>query len=99
MARRSPHGGDCADRQPWALQIACDWQGAAAGWEAINCPYERALALAECQNESAVRTALQIFERLGAAPMAGITRRKLRKRGVRNIPRAATSVPSKILTS
>ena len=73
--------------QPWALQIACDWQGAAAGWEAINCPYERALALAECQNESAVRTALQIFERLGAAPMAGITRRKLRKRGVRNIPR------------
>jgi predicted ATPase/DNA-binding CsgD family transcriptional regulator len=75
--------------QPWALQIAGDWQGAAAGWEAINCPYERALALAECQNESAVRTALQIFEALGAAPMAGITRRKLRERGVRNIPRGS----------
>jgi predicted ATPase/DNA-binding CsgD family transcriptional regulator len=75
--------------QPWALQIAGDWQGAAAAWEAIKCPYERALALAECKSESAVRTALQIFEGLGAAPMAGITRRKLRERGVRNVPRGS----------
>jgi predicted ATPase/DNA-binding CsgD family transcriptional regulator len=75
--------------RPWALQIAGDWQGAAASWEAINCPYERALALAECESESAVRTALQIFESLGAAPMAGVTRRKLRERGVRNIPRGS----------
>jgi DNA-binding CsgD family transcriptional regulator/tetratricopeptide (TPR) repeat protein len=75
--------------EPWALQIAGDWQGAAEAWEAINCPYERALALAECKNESAVRTALQIFEGLGAAPMAGITRRKLREQGVRNIPRGS----------
>jgi predicted ATPase/DNA-binding CsgD family transcriptional regulator len=75
--------------QPWALQIAGDWQGAAAAWEALNCPYERALALAECKNEGAVRTALQIFEGLGASPMAGFTRRKLRERGVRNIPRGS----------
>jgi DNA-binding CsgD family transcriptional regulator len=73
--------------EPWALQIAGDWPAAAAAWEALNCPYERALALAECRNESAVRAALQIFEELGAAPMAGITRRKMRERGVRNIPR------------
>jgi DNA-binding CsgD family transcriptional regulator/tetratricopeptide (TPR) repeat protein len=73
--------------RPWALQIAGDWQGAAAAWEAIHCPYEQALALSECENESAVRTSLRIFEDLGAAPMAGITRRKLRERGVRNIPR------------
>jgi DNA-binding CsgD family transcriptional regulator len=75
--------------KPWALQIAGDWQGAAAAWEAINCPYERAVALTECKNESAVRTALQIFEDLGAAPMAAITRRKLRESGVRNIPRGS----------
>ncbi|HTB87689.1 MAG TPA: AAA family ATPase [Steroidobacteraceae bacterium] len=73
--------------RPWALQIAGEWQGAAAAWEAIGCPYERALALAECKSDGAVRTALQIFEGLGAAPMAAITRRKLRERGVRNIPR------------
>jgi DNA-binding NarL/FixJ family response regulator len=36
-----------------------------------------------------VRMALQIFENLGAAPMAAITRRKLRERGVRNIPRGS----------
>jgi DNA-binding CsgD family transcriptional regulator len=74
---------------PWALQIAGDWQAAAAAWEAINCPYEQALALAECKIESAVRKALQIFDDLGAAPMAGITRRALRERGVRNIPRGS----------
>ena len=83
--------GDGTDRAAnWALaNCRCDWLGAAAGWEAINCPYERALALAECKNEAEVRTALQIFEGLGAAPMAGITRRKLRERGVRNIPRGS----------
>jgi len=75
--------------RPWALQIAGDWPGAAAEWQAINCPYEQALALAECKNESAVRSALQIFEGLGATPMAGITRRKLRESGVRNIPRGS----------
>jgi DNA-binding CsgD family transcriptional regulator/tetratricopeptide (TPR) repeat protein len=75
--------------RPWALQIAGDWQDAAAAWEAINCPYERALALSECGSEGAVRAALQIFEDLGAAPMAGITRRKLREQGVRNIPRGS----------
>ncbi len=79
--------GDIA--RPWALQIAGDWDGAAAGWEAINCPYERALALGECKDERALRAALQIFEDLGAAPMAGITRRRLRERGVRNIPRGS----------
>ena len=75
--------------RPWALQIAGDWQAAAAAWEAINCPYERALALADSKDENAVRSALQIFESLGAAPMAGITRRTLRERGVRNIPRGS----------
>ena len=75
--------------RPWALQITGDWPAAAAAWEAINCPYEQALALAECKNESAVRSALEIFEGLGAGPMAGITRRKLRESGVRNIPRGS----------
>jgi DNA-binding CsgD family transcriptional regulator len=84
--------GQCAQTperiaRPWALQIAGDWDGAAGAWESIKCPYERALALSECSNESSVRSALQIFESLGAIPMAGITRRLLRERGVRNIPR------------
>jgi DNA-binding CsgD family transcriptional regulator len=41
------------------------------------------------REESAMRTALEIFERLGAAPLAGLARRKLRASGVRKIPRGA----------
>ena len=86
---RAGHAHDIPTKiaTPWALQIAGDWNGAAAAWEAIKCPYERALALAECQDERAVRLALALFEGLGAAPMAAITRRSLREQGVRNIPR------------
>jgi DNA-binding CsgD family transcriptional regulator len=73
--------------EPWALQIAGDWQGAAAAWEALGCPYERAMALSESKTESALRAALQIFKDLGAGPMTAITRRKLRECGFRNIPR------------
>jgi DNA-binding CsgD family transcriptional regulator len=75
--------------EPFALQIAGDWLAAAAVWETLGCPYEQAMALAEAQVESAMRTALEIFERLGAAPLAGLARRKLRASGVRKIPRGA----------
>ena len=30
---------------PHALQLAGDWKAAAAGWAALGCPYEEALAL------------------------------------------------------
>jgi DNA-binding CsgD family transcriptional regulator len=75
--------------RPFALQMAGDWQAAAAAWQAIGCPYEQAMALADSDDEAPLRTALAIFERLGAAPMAAIVRRKLRASGVRDIPRGA----------
>jgi len=74
---------------PFMRQIEGNWKQAAREWEALGCPYERAMALAESKDEAALRTALQIFEQLGAAPMAGRTRRKLRSIGVRRIPRGA----------
>ena len=74
---------------PYALQIAGDWQRAAAAWEARGCHYEQAAALADSNDEGALRAALAIFERLGAGPMVGVTRRKLRARGARRIPRGA----------
>src|SRR5262249_5812189 len=52
----------------------------------IGCPYERALALLD-GDEAAQRDALAIFERLGAAPAAEITRRRLRAAGARGLPR------------
>jgi DNA-binding CsgD family transcriptional regulator len=74
---------------PFALQIAGDWSAAANLWGATGCPYEQGLALAECREESAMRAALEIFEKLGAGPMAGIARRRLRASGVRKVPRGA----------
>jgi len=53
--------------EPFARQIAGDWQGAAALWAGIGCPYEQALALAD-GDASAKLSALSIFERLGAQP-------------------------------
>ncbi len=79
--------GDIA--KPFALQMRGDWQAAARAWQEIGCPYEQAMALADSDEEQPLRAALAIFERLGAAPMAAIVRRKLRAQGVRGIPRGA----------
>ena len=71
---------------PYALQIAGDWRAAADAWAEIGSPYEQALALLN-GDEAARREALVIFERLGAAPAAEITRQRLRAAGVRGLPR------------
>jgi DNA-binding CsgD family transcriptional regulator len=75
--------------EPFALQIAGNWQGAAQAWERIGCPYEQAMALADADKEADLRAGLGIAERLGAAPLGAILRRKLRAKGVRGIPRGA----------
>ncbi len=74
---------------PFALQIAGDCGAAARAWEALGCPYEQAVALMDVSDESSMRAALEIFERLGAGPMTGQARRRLRASGVRRIPRGA----------
>jgi DNA-binding CsgD family transcriptional regulator/tetratricopeptide (TPR) repeat protein len=72
--------------EPYALMIAGDWKAAAAAWQALEMPYERALALAEGP-EDALRESLAILEQLGGAPLGAIVRQRLRERGVRGIPR------------
>jgi DNA-binding CsgD family transcriptional regulator/tetratricopeptide (TPR) repeat protein len=79
---RCPEGA----AKPYALQIDGDWRAAAAEWERIGCPYERAMALMD-GDETAQREALRIFEELGAKPAAEIVRRRLHEQGVRNLPR------------
>ena len=72
--------------EPFARQIAGDWQGAAALWAQIGCPYEEALALAD-GDAAAMRNALALFERLGAQPALALVRRRLRQQGIAGIPR------------
>ncbi|HUP36453.1 MAG TPA: LuxR C-terminal-related transcriptional regulator, partial [Candidatus Limnocylindria bacterium] len=72
--------------RPFAREIAGDWRRAAALWERLGCPYERARALAE-GGEAAQRAALEIFDRLGARPDLERLRQRLRASGARHIPR------------
>jgi DNA-binding CsgD family transcriptional regulator/tetratricopeptide (TPR) repeat protein len=72
---------------PYALQIAGRWSDAAAAWAEVGCPYERATALYDSNNEDDLMTALEILDDLGAAPAARLVRSKLQRLGVRRIPR------------
>jgi DNA-binding CsgD family transcriptional regulator/tetratricopeptide (TPR) repeat protein len=62
------------------------WEVAAAGWAALGRPYEQALALSE-GDDAAQRQALDLFDRLTAAPAASRLRQRMRAKGTRAIPR------------
>ncbi|HEY1508071.1 MAG TPA: AAA family ATPase [Solirubrobacteraceae bacterium] len=72
---------------PHSLEAVGDWQAAAARWQELQFPYERALALAETGDEHNLREALDQLLALGADPAAAIVARRLRVRGVRDLPR------------
>jgi DNA-binding CsgD family transcriptional regulator/tetratricopeptide (TPR) repeat protein len=79
--------------EEFAAGLRGDRGAAAAAWEEVGAPYERALELAESDVVEAMAEALRVFDRLGAVPAAAWTRRRLRERGVRRIargPQAAT---------
>jgi DNA-binding CsgD family transcriptional regulator len=71
---------------PFVLQARGDWRRAAAAWEKLGCPYERARALADGDTKAQI-AALEIFTRLGADPAAAALRQRMRGAGVRRIPR------------
>jgi tetratricopeptide (TPR) repeat protein len=79
------HAGVAAE--PYALQLADDWAGAARCWQVLGCPYEAALALADSQDEQHLRKALAMFNEIGARPAAAVVAGRLRALGVRSLPR------------
>ncbi len=68
--------------------MARDWRAASAAWARLGCPFERGLALAEGDPE-AQRSALAIFEQLGAGPAAHWMRARLIAQGMKGLPRGA----------
>jgi DNA-binding CsgD family transcriptional regulator len=76
---------------PFELQIRGEWQAAAAEWEVLGCPYDRAWALAD-GDRSAQLQALEIFEKLGAIPARDLLRKRMKSEGRRGIPRGPTSL-------
>jgi DNA-binding CsgD family transcriptional regulator len=72
---------------PAVAELAGDAHRAALLWNDLGCPYDAALALAESDEERHQRRALAELQRLGATAAARIVARRLRSRGVRDLPR------------
>jgi DNA-binding CsgD family transcriptional regulator len=70
----------------YAAQIDGRWAEAAALWKQLECPFERALALAE-GDEDARREGFAMLQSLGAAATLAALRGQLRNAGVRGVPR------------
>lgn len=73
--------------QPYALEMAGEWERAAQLWKRIGCPYHAALALSAADDEDALRRAFDELRALGANATAAVLARRLRERGVRGLPR------------
>lgn len=78
---------DVLVEEPYVLQLAGDSARAAAKWAELGCPYEAALALADSDDEMALRHAHEELSALGARPAIAIVARRLRERGARDVPR------------
>lgn len=74
----------------WAAGLRGDWQAAAAAWEQLGNPYERALELAFSGYAEPAIEGLRVLDELGAAA-APLARRWLREQGVRPPPPRRTS--------
>jgi DNA-binding CsgD family transcriptional regulator len=73
--------------EPFALELAGDWQGAADQWERLSRPYDAAVVRLIAGDEAALRTALVTLDELGAQTAAAAARRRMRDLGVQTIPR------------
>ena len=77
------HDGGPVATDTWSLMQAGDWRAGARAWRERGRPYETALALSEADDAEALQEALELFEQLGARPLAAMVARRLRERGVR----------------
>jgi len=76
--------------EPYRLLLAGDWRAAAAAWQALGCPYQRALALTCGDQDEALLEAVALLDGLGARQTAQRLRRQLRRRGHLRVPRGPT---------
>lgn len=72
---------------PFVQQLRGQPEAAAGRWRRLGCPYEEALALSETGDAEGLKRAWELFCGLGAAPAAAVVAERLRRLGVRGIPR------------
>jgi ATP/maltotriose-dependent transcriptional regulator MalT len=80
-------GGAPDADDPYVLRGTGDWHAAAARWEQLGCPYERAAALADADDEEVLLAVVKLADDLGAVPLAARVRRRLRAQGRKGVPR------------
>ena len=73
--------------EPYADELRGNWKQAAAVWDRLGCPYDSAIVLANSDDETAMRDALDRLQELDARAAAGIVARRLREGGARGLPR------------
>jgi DNA-binding CsgD family transcriptional regulator len=74
--------------EPYALEIAGDWKGAAGAWEQLGRTYDAALTrIFRATDDGELRAALAVFDELGARATASAARRRMRELGMTSIPR------------
>jgi DNA-binding CsgD family transcriptional regulator/tetratricopeptide (TPR) repeat protein len=66
---------------PFAAELRGAWREAAALWEALDCPFDEALALARSGEPEELTAAVGVFERIGAHAAAARCRKNLRSLG------------------
>jgi DNA-binding CsgD family transcriptional regulator len=71
----------------YAAGLAGDWQAAASAFARQGARYEQALELADSGETVPMLDALRLLDELGARPAAALLRRRLRDRGVTQVPR------------
>jgi len=71
---------------PFKFEQEGSWKLAAEQWKVLGCPYEEALALFD-GDETHQKQALLILNGLGASATYEMLKAKLKRKGVKNIPR------------
>jgi DNA-binding NarL/FixJ family response regulator len=74
----------------YQAMLAGEWRAAADAWMQLGCPFERAIALSQ-GDPDAQRSALAIFEALGAKPAVRWLREKMTASGLKGLPRGPRS--------
>jgi DNA-binding CsgD family transcriptional regulator len=82
-----PEEVTAASAEPYALELHGEARLAAAAWEGLGFPFERALALSRGEDTADAQEALRILHELGARRAAEVVGGELRARGVRRLPR------------
>jgi len=74
--------------EPYAQEIAGDWQGSAAAWERLGRTYDAALTrIVSSPDDAELRAALAVLDELGARATAAAARRRMRELCITPIPR------------